>query len=159
MRDKEPILSFNGYERVSQRNTRRETENVVGGVAIYQNLQSATTCLLVSIHIRCTNDTIGDVCLFKLTAYSRMKFVLGTVYNYPDTSQRDTLLFLSQYLVPYLQSDIETPILLCGDFSFDSIQHKALLKYMKVNFNPDCATESSTTLGNTCLDFEFARNV
>jgi hypothetical protein len=30
---------------------------------------------------------------------------------------------------------------------------------MKEIFNIDCVTESSTTLGNTYLDFRFARNV
>jgi hypothetical protein len=228
MRDNEPIVSINGYERVIQLNNRRETEKVVDGVAIYQNLQSATTCLPVSNHIRCTNDTIGDVCTVKVIVDSRMKFFLGTAHVHPDTSQRDTRLFLSQFLapcvfiqahhseiltssslslflapcmfiqahhseilassslssflapcvfiqahhseilassslssilascgliqarhrvmvtsssinlwyhvgpstLPNLQSYIETPILLCGDFSFDSAQNKTLLEFI-----------------------------
>jgi hypothetical protein len=92
---------------------------------------------------------------------SRMKFVLGLVCVHPGTSQRDTHLFLSQYLVSYggtlpnLQPDIERPILLCGDFNVDI----TLLEFIMDNFNPDGVTESSTPLSNACRDVMFVRTV
>jgi hypothetical protein len=75
---------------------------------------------------------------------SRMKFLVGTVYVHPGTSQRDTHLFLPQSVVPHativpnLQPDIETPITRRGDFNGDITQNKALLEIMEENVNQDC---------------------
>jgi hypothetical protein len=60
--------------------------------------------------------------------------------------------------LPNLQPDIKTPILVCKVY-IDITQNKALLKFMKENFNLDCVTESSTMLSNTCLDLTLAANV
>jgi hypothetical protein len=91
-----------------------------------------------------------------------MKFSLGTVCVHPGTPQRDTQLFPMQPVVPYattlpnLQPDIETSILLCGDFKVDVNQIKALLEIMKEIFDIGYVTESSTTLGNTLPYLAFA---
>jgi hypothetical protein len=90
----------------------------------------------------------------KLLSTLRVKFVLDTVYVVnPDTSPRDTHLFLFQSLVPYatirpnFQPDIETWIVLYGDFNVDNTQGTSLLDFMKEHFNRDCVSESSSTLG------------
>jgi hypothetical protein len=94
-----------------------------------------------------------------------MKFVLGSMYVHPGSSQRDTLLLLSHSLTSYaralpnLKPDTETPIIQCGDFNVDITQNKALLEVIKENFDLDCVTESYKTLGNTDLDSTFARKV
>jgi hypothetical protein len=76
-----------------------DTEIAAVGAAIHRYLQGATTCRPIAVtvdnRIRCTNDTIGDVCIIEFTVDSRIKFVLGTAYIHPGTSQRDTRLFLS----------------------------------------------------------------
>jgi hypothetical protein len=85
--------------------------------------------------------------------------------NEAGTSQRDTRFFLCQSLVPQattlpnLQPDIDTMIPLCGDFEVESTQNQALLEFMKEKFYPECATEASDKLGNTCLDLMFARSI
>jgi hypothetical protein len=56
-------------------------------------------------------------------------------------------------------TDTETPILLCGDFGTDVTQNKSFVNFMKFRFNLDCRSSASTTLGNTCIDLTFSRNV
>jgi hypothetical protein len=77
-----------------QRNNRRDKENAKSGVAIYQNLQSATTfrplAVTVDDPIRCTKNILGDVCFVEVTVHSRIKLVLGTVCVHPGRSHRDT---------------------------------------------------------------------
>jgi endonuclease/exonuclease/phosphatase family metal-dependent hydrolase len=55
--------------------------------------------------------------------------------------------------------DTKTPILLCGDFNMDAMQHKSFVNFMNSRLNLDCRSSASTTLGNTCIDLTFTRNV
>jgi hypothetical protein len=58
-----------------------------------------------------------------------------------------------------MNPDTETPILLCGDFNMDVTQNKSFVNFIKSRFNLDCRISTSTTLGNTCIDLTFTRNV
>jgi hypothetical protein len=73
---------FNGavqlvHIRCPQRISRRHTDNAACAVAVYRYLQSATTCrrraVPVHICIRCTNATLGDVCLIEVTVDKQTK--------------------------------------------------------------------------------------
>jgi hypothetical protein len=60
--------------------------------------------------------------------------------------------------LPNCQPDIETLILLCGDFIVDSTQYKILHRFTKGNVNPDCVTQSPIPLSSTYFDVTIARN-
>jgi hypothetical protein len=62
-------------------------------------------------------------------------------------------------IFPSMNPDTETLILLCSDFNTDVTQNKSFVNFMKSRFNLDCRSSASTTLGNTCVDLTFIRNV
>jgi hypothetical protein len=153
---------------VSKWNNRRDTENAANEFAVYRNLRSATTCrpiiVIVDNRIRCTNGIVGDVCLIEAIIRSGIKFVFSVVYTYPDTTQQNANLFLSQSLVQFvatlanIQPDIEASILLWEDFNIDIARKKSLLEFTKKTFNLNFVAESSTTLDGTGLDTKFPGN-
>jgi len=97
------------------------------------------------------------------------KFVLGAVYIHPNVPQEAVEYFMFQMLVAYSEAirlifpnmnpDSETTIPLCGDFNMDIMQIKSFVNFMKSRFNLDCISSASTTLGNTCIDLTFTRNI
>jgi hypothetical protein len=97
------------------------------------------------------------------------RFILGAVYIHPNVPQESSECFMFQMLgayseairliFPSMNPDTETPILLCGDFNTDVAQNKSFVNFMKSRFNLDCRSSASTTLGNTCIDLIFTRNV
>jgi len=97
------------------------------------------------------------------------KFILGDVYVHPNVPQEAIEYFMFQMLGAYSEAirlifpntnpDTETPILLCGDFNMGIMQNKSFVNFMKSKFNLDCISSASTTLGNTCIDITFTRNI
>jgi hypothetical protein len=97
------------------------------------------------------------------------KFILGAFYIHPNVLQESIEYFMFQMLgeyseairliFPSMKPDTETPILLCGYFNTDVTQNKSFVNFMKTRFNLDCRSSASTTLGNTCIDLTFTRNV
>jgi len=60
---------------------------------------------------------------------------------------------------PNMNPDTETPILLCEDFNMDIMRNKTFVNFMKFKFILDCFISASTTLGNTCIDLTFTKNI
>jgi hypothetical protein len=97
------------------------------------------------------------------------KFTLGAVHIHPNVLQEAIEYFMFQKLgayseairliFPNMNPDTETPIILCGDFNMDIMQNKLFVNFMKSRFNLDCISSASTTLGNTCTDLTFTRNI
>ena len=108
-------------------------------------------------------------CMWRKYKQKQTKFILGAVYIHPKVPQEAIEYFMFQMLgayseairliFPNLNPDTETPILLCGDFNMDIMQNKSLVNFMKSTFNLDCISFASTTLGNTCIDVTFTRNI
>jgi hypothetical protein len=130
-------------------------------------LQSVSTCRqLVTLdrHIRLTDNLVGDFCMVNVTIDQGTKFILGAVYIHPNVLQESIECFMFQMLgayseairliFPSMNHDIETPILLCGDFNTDVTQNNSFVDFMKSTFNLECRSSASTILGNT-----FTRNV
>ena len=101
--------------------------------------------------------------------YKQTKFILGTVYIHPNVSQEAIEYFMLQILDAYseairltflnMNTDTETQILLCGDFNMDIMHNKSFVNFMKSKFNLDYIIFASTTLGDTCIDLTFTRNI
>jgi hypothetical protein len=70
------------------RSSRRKTEKAADGVAIYGNLQSATTCRPIDVtdnnRIPCAKEINVDVSFIEATVDTRITCVLGTVYVHQE---------------------------------------------------------------------------
>ncbi|GFT28833.1 ATP-dependent DNA helicase [Trichonephila clavipes] len=147
-----------------------------GGSAIYRNLQSSTNCseILVNVNKSCGNSVlrkhnVSDICLVDVKVEDLTLFILGAVYIHPKASAEAVKLCLYQSLLPYSanltklipnsQPDLETPIVLCGDFNCDPQQNSCLVEFMRNEFGLNYVQTSPTTLGNTTIDCTFTRNI
>ncbi|GFW29825.1 uncharacterized protein TNCV_3936921 [Trichonephila clavipes] len=147
-----------------------------GGSAIYRNLQSSTNCseIIVNAYKLCGNSVlrkhnVGDICLVDVKVEDLTLFILGAVYIHPKASAEAVKLCLYQSLLPYSanltklipnsQPDLETPIVLCGDFNCDPQQNSYLVEFMRNEFGLNYVQTSPTTLGNTTIDCTFTRNI
>jgi hypothetical protein len=107
--------------------------------------------------------------MVNVTIDQKTKFILGAVYIHPNVPQESSEYFMFQMLgayseairliFPSMNPDTETPILLCGDFNADITHNKSFVNFMKSRLSLDCRSSASATLGNTCIDLTFTRNV
>ncbi|GFX05943.1 ATP-dependent DNA helicase PIF1, partial [Trichonephila clavipes] len=151
-------------------------DSAAGGSAIYRNLQSSTNCseIIVNANKSCGNSVfrkhnVGDICLVDVKVEDLTLFILGAVYIHPKASAEAVKICLYQSLLPYSanltklipnsQPDLETPIVLCGDFNCDPQQNSYLVEFMRNEFGLNYVQTSPTTLGNTTIDCAFTRNI
>jgi hypothetical protein len=107
--------------------------------------------------------------MVNVTIGQETKFILGAIYIHPNMPQESVEYFMFQMLGAYSEAirlifssmnpNTETLILLCGDFDMDITQNKSFVNFMKSRFNLDCRSSASITVGNTCIDLTFTRNV
>jgi hypothetical protein len=119
--------------------------------------------------IRLTNNLVRDFCMVNVTIDQETKFILEAVYIHPNVPKESIEYFMFQMLgayseairliFPSMNPNTKTPILLCSDFNMDFMQNKSFVNFMKSRFNLDCRSSAATTLGNTCIDLTFTRNV
>ncbi|GFV57651.1 uncharacterized protein TNCV_3132391 [Trichonephila clavipes] len=150
--------------------------SAAGGSAIYRNLQSSTNCseIIVNANKSCGNSVlrkhnVGDICLVDVKVEDLTLFILGAVYIHPKASAEAVKLCLYQSLlrysanltklIPNSQPDLETPIVLCGDFNCDPQQNSYLIEFMRNEFDLNYVQTSPTTSGNTTIDCTFTRNI
>ncbi|GFU66137.1 uncharacterized protein TNCV_2858101 [Trichonephila clavipes] len=150
--------------------------SAAGGSAIYRNLQSSTNCseIIVNANKSCGNSVlrkhnVGDIYLVDVKVEDLTLFILGAVYIHPKASAEAVKLCLYQSLLPYSanltklipnsQPDLETPIVLCGDFNCDPQQNSYLVEFMRNEFGLNYVQTSPTTLRNTTIDCTFTRNI
>ncbi|GFW30509.1 uncharacterized protein TNCV_454471 [Trichonephila clavipes] len=150
--------------------------SAAGGSVIYRNLQSSTNCseIIVNANKSCGNSVsrkhnVGVICLVDVKVEDLTLFILGVVYIHPKASAEAVKLCLCQSLLPYSanltklipnsQPDLETPIVLCGDFNCDPQQNSYLVEFMRNEFGLNSVQTSPTTLGNTTIDCTFTRNI
>ncbi|GFT55534.1 uncharacterized protein TNCV_3320491 [Trichonephila clavipes] len=147
-------VRINGFELRASNNTALEHRthcpstsselpvrvSAAGGSAIYRNLQSSTNCseIIVNANKSCGNSVlrkhnVGDICLV-------------------DVKVEDLTLFIPS-------PDLETPIVLWGDFNCDPQQNSYLVEFMRNEFGLNYVPTSPTTLGNTTIDCTFTRNI
>jgi hypothetical protein len=100
MRD-ESAVQISVFECVAKRNNRSQGKRTTGGVTIYRNLQSVSTCRqLVTLdrRIRLTDKLVGDFCMVNVTIDQVTKFILGAVYIHPNVPQESIDYFMFQML-------------------------------------------------------------
>ncbi|GBP83135.1 Gamma-aminobutyric acid type B receptor subunit 1 [Eumeta japonica] len=112
---------------------------------------------------------VGDICLVDVKVEDHTLFILGAVYIHPKASAEAVKLCLYQSLLPYSanltklipnsQPDLETPMVLCGDFNCDPQQNSYLVEFMRNEFGLNYVQTLPTTLGNTTIDYGRARVV
>ncbi|GFW88720.1 uncharacterized protein TNCV_2833801 [Trichonephila clavipes] len=178
-------VMINGFELRASNNTALEhrthcpstsSELSVRVSAIYRNLQSSTNCseIIINANKSCGNSVlrkhnVGDICLVDVKVEDLTLFILGAVDIHPKASTEAVKLCLYQSLLPYSanltklipnsQPDLETPIVLCGDFNCDPQQNSYLVEFMRNEFGLNYVQTSPTTSGNTTIDCTFTRNI
>lgn len=187
MEDFKPV-QVPGFDLRSYRNTAKRRQiattssaavsssssRIAGGVAIYRNINSFTDCNRVNIDISEMNlqikdPKVGDVCLVNVTVNGIFKFILGCVYIHPGTALAEIKLCMLRSLlkysknivkiIPEYEPDLTTPIMMVGDFNVNVSQDRSLPDFMLSEFNLSYIETSPTTLGNTCIDLTFTRNL
>jgi hypothetical protein len=97
------------------------------------------------------------------------KFVLGNVYIHPNDSSSAIECCIYRSLLEYSKSikkiisrikpHLHTPMIATGDFNVDVSRNRSLQDLMQRKFNLTYVQTTATTLGNTCTDLTFARNL
>lgn len=172
MDDDEPV-SIDGYELTICRKKSSRTRTA-GGVAIYRNLNSFISCRPYHLDIthsdRFQHPGIGDIVFAEVTYDRNLRFILSAVYLHPGAAQRDIKLFilyaLNRYthatrrLDPTAEIDVETPMMITGDFNTNLNDDDWLLRFLESEFGLSYVRHAGpTTIGNTVIDLTFTRNL
>lgn len=138
------------------------------GVAIYQHNSASPTAVLHSIQKLSANydeqlglaDEYGDVCAVEVQIMG-IRTLLMSLYISPDTTIKQKKFFIARNLILYKRSSM--PIVVTGDFNIDVMNGKNIefIDYMKQYLSLELQTNPAltTTLGGTCLDLTFTRNI
>ncbi|GBL90353.1 hypothetical protein AVEN_178802-1 [Araneus ventricosus] len=151
-----------------------DRQHRASGVAISRNLKSIAACRPIEFTI---NDrtglemaTAGDICMVDVTLNGQSRFILASVYIHPSVNSADLKLLLFSDLMKYLESsllidqefdiDKEVPIIMMGDFNIYAKRNEKAFDFLKHHFNLNMVyTNYPSTLGNSCLDLTFTRNI
>lgn len=184
--DNSDPLELQGYELMASNNsnsrlptTIRQDSNqaqvsrrIAGGVAIYKTIKRQIDHLRVEIGARrrIQDESIGDITLVELRFNGAFKFVVAGLYLHPGASRVNIELFLLYALADYTETtrllspsasvDLNTPILLTGDFNVNVSDSQWLPNFLLDKFGLRyIPSEIPTTLHNTHIDLTFARNL
>lgn len=108
------------------------------------------------------SDTYGDICAADVVVDNR-KMIIFAVYLSPNTAMKQTKLFMTRNLFRYSYDEFATtPIVVTGDFNIDVAKPKGyefvefMAKYLNLNLS---SNRHPTTLGGSCIDMVFAKNL
>ncbi|XP_062564543.1 uncharacterized protein LOC134227211 isoform X2 [Armigeres subalbatus] len=163
--DNGTTTNINGYLCVCQE---KRDGTRAGGVAIFERAGSST--MAVSHAITKLNesydpalsvaDEYGDCCAAEVSIMET-RTLLFAVYISPGTTLKQKKYFLVRNLIKY--THVAMPVVVSGDFNIDVTkeENRDFIWFMKQFLYLDCASDPTiaTTLGGTCLDLTFTRNV
>lgn len=150
---------------------RKEVHGHIGGVAIYKNNKSAI-CNFESLpHLSQVQEElktngifkVGDLCGVLCILENDFRFIMISIYLYPNQSIRDIINYIEHSLQEYKVTCNKIPLIISGDFNVNfqqSISAK-LIEYLSVSYdlvinsNPN----SATTIHNTTIDAVFSRYI
>lgn len=139
-----------------------------GGVAIYekntiQPMSSPHTLKKLSEKydpILLEAEEYGDICAADIVV-DGTKMVLCCIYLSPNVTIKQAETFMTRNLFCYKASDI--PVVVTGDFNIDisKTENICFVRFMKefLAFDIFSDPRKSTTLGGSCIDIIFARNI
>lgn len=155
-----------GFSCISQS---KRPSSRAAGVAIYQKNEASTVAAPHSIQkfsdspdtqLDLPADGYGDVCAVEVNVMGTLT-LLVSVYLSPGTTTTQKKYFLMRNLLLYKRWTM--PIIVTGDFNIDVVkpENVEFLDFMKKYLCLDLASDptQATTLGGTCLDLTFSRNI
>lgn len=154
-----------GYTCISQA---KRSSTRAAGVAIYQNNASSTVAVPHLIEKLSTSyneqlgsaDQYGDACAVEVQVMGTNTLLIA-LYLSPGTTTKQKKCFLARNLVLYTRTCM--PVIVTGDFNIDvsKEEHQEFIVFMKQYLFLDLASDptQATTLGGTCLDLTFTRNI
>lgn len=158
-------MEINGYKCIAEfkrANTRS------GGVAIFENI---TSNIKATVHgLKKTSaeydeqlalaDNCGDVCSVQVVL-NCIRTLIVVVYISPETTIMQKKYFMIRNLFSYARKNV--PILVSGDFNIDVSKQENVdfIGFMKKHLNLHLMSDplQATTLGGTCIDIVFGKNI
>ena len=139
-----------------------------GGVAIYQHdsaLDKAVSHAIEKLDVHYDEqltkaDDFGDICAVEMSIEG-INTILFSMYISPCTTIKQKKYFITRNLMMYTHND--SPIVVTGDFNIDVSKTENIefvdfmLNYMKLSLVSN--STQPTTLGGSCIDLIFARNI
>lgn len=163
--DDETSAEIEGFTCISQS---KRTSTRAAGVAIYKRNESSSIEVPHAIHKLCAShdeqlglaDEYGDVCAVEIQVMGTQTLLIS-LYISPSTTTKQKKFFIVRNLFTYTTSCM--PIVVTGDFNIDvsKEENTEFIAFMKQYLHLELATDPSeaTTLGGTCLDLTFTRNI
>ncbi|XP_065085307.1 uncharacterized protein LOC135707420 [Ochlerotatus camptorhynchus] len=160
-------VAIAGYDCIVQQK-RHATR--AGGVAIYQKIGASEIAVAHDIQqLSASRDALvgaadqyGDICAVE-TSIMGTRALLFALYLSPDTTLKQKKCFFARNLLSYHYFRSPMPIVVTGDFNIDvsKSENNELIAFMSQYLQLELATDraQATTLGGTCLDLTFHRNI
>jgi hypothetical protein len=115
-------------------------------------------------------DVVLGTCLVGIKLRGRRLFVLGCIYVHPNVKLTEVPLFcfssLARYgqsilhIIPELEVELDVPVALMGDIDINVNEKHKFAVFMACEFGfLHHPSAPPTTLGNTCIDHIFLRNM
>ena len=172
--DEHNAVQLNGFELVHLE--KFEEGRTAGGCVIYRSVDSLTTCepilrLPEIEELYRVRAGVGDICLAGVNLNGVRLCVLGSIYIYPNVRMSEMKLFFYSSLARYGKSilniiedpevELDVPIALIEDFNIEMAKDKHnvagfFAREFQLIHHPNAL---STTLGGTCIDNVFLRNM
>ena len=156
------IVGYNCIGESKRHNVR------AGGVVIFQKASSTAPAVsheLVQLSEKhdaelLAADSDGDICAVEIFE-NGIKTLFVVVYISPSTTYKQKMFFLTRNLLMYKRMDIR--MVVSGDFNVDILktENSKFINFMKEHLNLEMNSNhlETTTVGRTCLDLVFVRNV
>ncbi|XP_028966621.1 uncharacterized protein LOC100900662 [Galendromus occidentalis] len=135
-----------------------------GGVAIYRKVGTALNT--GTPRATFSNDSLehtGDIAITHVHLNGKIEFILAAVYMHQGNGYDQMEEFLSQTLGEYDRQSArrQMPMLVIGDFNTSNDNRKKLEVFLETHHGLKMINNEAekTTLGGTCIDLTFARNL
>ncbi|XP_058821105.1 uncharacterized protein LOC131683287 [Topomyia yanbarensis] len=163
--DNGTFVEIVGFKRIIQS---KRVGARAAGIAIYQKDTIPTIAIPHTIDKLSASydeqlglaDDVGDICAAEIIVMD-IRTLLISVYISPDSTTKQRKYFLTRNLMMYTRTDM--PIVVTGDFNIDvsKPENTDFVDFMKRGLKFDLASDptQATTLGGTCLDLTFTRNI
>jgi hypothetical protein len=171
--DGDHLVPIEGYELAHYE--KRDPGGTAGGCAIYRSVDSLSTCEPIPKipeieRLYRVQSGVGDICLVAVNLHGRRLFVLGSIYIHPNVKLAEAQLLcrasMAQYgtsilaIIPTLEVEIDVPIALMGDINIDVNKRPEFAEWLAEEFGlMHHPSALPTTLGGTCVDHIFLRNM
>lgn len=162
-------VTLDGFEKAHN----RPCDQRSGGVAVFN--RGTLTYSIRSLNAESEHasgvtlsdplDHVGDLIVMEIHPANQFKLILVSIYVHQGTSYGRLESFLSSSLLRYGNSipggDLDTPMVLMGDFNTTESKRGELVTFLEDGFalKLNSNINEKTTLSGTCIDLTFSRGL